>query len=65
MEMDKIVNGTVYKKARFLRTTCKTCGKQLTKDLINNNYSWCNKKCRAIWISRNNRKVKKEGKGEK
>jgi len=57
----KLTDGTIYKKARFLRTTCKYCGKELTKDLINNNYKWCNKKCKKKFVIRTNKKRKGGG----
>lgn len=33
-----------------MRTTCKQCWKPLSKQLINNHYSWCNKECKKKWV---------------
>ncbi len=33
----------------IMRTTCKNCWAAMTKDLINNNRSFCSKKCRILW----------------
>lgn len=44
--MDKIVNGITYTKARFLRTTCKKCGKELSHSQIMQGSKFCNKQCR-------------------
>ncbi len=57
--MDKIVNGRIYKKARFLRTTCKACGKELSHCSIMSGYGWCNKKCKQLWIQKQNKKPHK------
>ncbi len=55
--MDKVLkDGTVYKKAKFLRTTCKSCREELTKENINKGYYWCNIKCRKSWITKCNRR---------
>ena len=42
--MDKEVNGRIYTKARFLRTTCRLCGKDLEHGHIVSGYGWCDKK---------------------
>ena len=50
--MDKILSdGTVLKKARFLRTTCKQCCKELPKDVIMREGKFCNKSCRGKFIA--------------
>lgn len=54
--MDKTINGITYRKAKFLRTTCKYCGKELSHDKIMSGYSWCNKKHKKLWIQRQNKK---------
>lgn len=48
--MDKIVDGHVFTKARFLRTTCKRCGKPLSKDQVIGGAKFHNKNCRKKWI---------------
>lgn len=57
--MDKLVNGRVYHKAKFLRTTCKNCGKELSHDKIMQGYKWCNKKCRSLWLQKQSKKPRK------
>jgi len=49
-------DGTVYERARFLRTTCKCCGRELSKEQINGNQKFCNKNCRTIFTRRHNKK---------
>ncbi len=49
-------DGTVIEKARFIRTTCKYCGKELSKGSIFGGYSWCDKKHKIAYIRRCNRK---------
>jgi hypothetical protein len=56
--MDKILSdGTVLTKARFWRTTCKQCRKELPKSVIMNEGKFCNKLCRFNW-NRISHKVK-------
>lgn len=50
--MYKTVNGITYTKARFLRTTCKNCGKALSHSSIVSGYKWCNKKCNIAYKSK-------------
>lgn len=51
--MDKILSdGTVITKAKFWRTTCKQCGKEMPKDIIMNGGKFCNKLCRRNWTSK-------------
>ena len=45
-------DGTVIEKARFIRTTCKYCGKELSKGSIFGGYSWCDKKHKIAYIRR-------------
>lgn len=45
--MDKIVNGITYTKAKFLRTTCKTCGTTLTHGQITSEQKFCSKRCKT------------------
>lgn len=59
--MDKIVNGVIYTKARFLRTTCKNCGKQLSNDSIERGYKWCNKACNLAFKPRKGKRMVREG----
>lgn len=55
--MDKTLkDGTIYHNAKFLRTTCKYCGKQLTKELINNGYYFCDKLHKKLFVRRSNNK---------
>jgi len=56
--MDKVVNGILYKKAKFLRTTCKKCGKILDNSIIKNGGKFCNRKCRLKFIISKKRRFK-------
>ena len=53
--MDKTINGIVYKKAKFLRTTCKYCGKELNHGLILQDKKFCNKTCNNKYSQRRKR----------
>ena len=57
--MNKTINRITYNKAKFLRATCKNCGKELKHGQIIQGFSWCNKKCKTEWIIKNNKKPKK------
>lgn len=59
MNMDKIIDGKLYKKAKFLRTTCKNCRKVLPIEIINKEGKYCNKGCKKAFIQKNNKKTKK------
>lgn len=48
--MDKLVDGILYTKAKFLRTTCKNCRKQLSKEFINNHSNFCSRICRVSFV---------------
>jgi len=53
MRMEKILSdGTVLEKARFWRTTCKACRKELPKSIIMNEGKFCNKLCRRNWTDK-------------
>ncbi|GAF67596.1 unnamed protein product [marine sediment metagenome] len=41
---------------------CKVCGKKIPKELLNNYYSWCSRKCRNVWISKHQKWWKKNKK---
>ena len=48
--MEKILSdGTVLIKARFIRTTCKQCRKEMPKSIIMSGCNFCNKSCRNLW----------------
>ncbi len=52
--MDKILSdGTILTKARFIRTTCKQCRKEMPKSVIMSGGNFCNKSCKRDW---NNKK---------
>ena len=52
--MNKILaDGTILTKARFTRTTCKQCRKEMPKSIIMSGGNFCNKLCRRDW---NNKK---------
>lgn len=55
--MDKIVEGKVIKKAKFIRTTCKVCRGDIRYELVIKGFGWCGKKCRRKWIVKHNRSV--------
>lgn len=59
-QMDKILkDGTILTKAKFWRTTCKQCRKELEKNIIMQEGKFCNKKCRINWQKKySKRKVK-------
>lgn len=44
--MDKVVEGVVFHKARFLRTTCKKCNKPLSLEQVKSRIKHCSKLCR-------------------
>ena len=51
--MDKILSdGTVLTKAKFWRTTCKSCRKEMPKSIIMSGGNFCNKSCRASFNPR-------------
>jgi len=56
--MDKIVEGVVFKKARFLRTTCKNCGKDLSLAQVKQEKKWCSKECNALFQKKKHKKRK-------
>ena len=47
--MEKVVEGVVFKNARFLRTTCKNCGKDLSLNQVKQEKKWCNKECNVAF----------------
>ena len=53
--MDKTVNGITYKKAKFLRTTCKNCRKDLPHKIIMKEGKFCNKKCNQLFQNKQKR----------
>ena len=54
--MEKIINGRVYRKAKFLRTTCKNCRKTLPNEVIDKEGKFCDKMCRRIFQNKQNKK---------
>ena len=57
--MEKIVEGVVFRKARFLRTTCKNCGKDLTLNQVKQEKKWCSKKCNVDFQRKNSKRKTK------
>jgi len=48
--MEKILSdNTVLTKAKFWRTTCKQCQKEMPKSIIMNEGNFCSKECRNAW----------------
>jgi len=57
--MDKIVEGVVFKKARFLRTTCKNCGKDLSLNQVKREKKWCRVECNVEFqVKQKNKRYK-------
>lgn len=55
--MEKILKDeTVLTKAKFIRTTCKNCNKELPKSVIFSGGKFCNKKCRKQFTYNYNKK---------
>ena len=60
--MDKILSdGTVLTKARFIRTTCKSCRKEMPKSIIMSGGNFCNKLCRSLWNKKSHKPRPKYG----
>ena len=57
--MDKIVEGVLFKKARFLRTTCKNCGKSLTLKQVKKEKKWCSCECNLLFVKKKHKKKTK------
>ncbi len=57
--MNKTINGKTYTKAKFLRTTCKNCRKDLPTEVIDREGKFCNKPCNRAFQAKQKKKYRK------